>query len=396
MHQVRQQLRQRLAGIKLIIESLDENRAVGSSIVLYLEDNFAEPSSIPAGSVYIVAEGDTDDLGSGETQSVVSRQTGNGSRVYVTSAPKLKTSDYFDGDKKDISIRVLVPDMCTNATNECEGPNGLRSGQMVTVVFESDSGIKNPSEEIVRGGMNGYKTGYAVLGPTDNIPGRTSNPTFTRLNLLPVNAKISLSDVDNSRGYEMTVTGSGFNDGTTARVYVLHIRGSDNSDMAMRNMYLWDALDCPEMVAAVPADAVGNNGMANMSNPYCGFFNPPPGMPTLPSEQMAEVQNLDFSKGYAEMALCDAIVRSGTQAGAALVGSDDKVAVTFEVTAPTFGPGNTNHICMVDGEGRMSDTDVEDFKLEPSIAVVPSSVASGDTVNVFAQDFPKAPAVWSS
>ena len=42
---------------------------------------------------------------------------------------------------------------------------------------------------------------------------------------------------------------------------------------------------------------------------------------------------------------------------------------------------------MVDGEGRMSDTDVEDFNLEPSIKVVPSSVASGDTVNVFAQDY---------
>ena len=42
---------------------------------------------------------------------------------------------------------------------------------------------------------------------------------------------------------------------------------------------------------------------------------------------------------------------------------------------------------MADGEGRMSDTDVEDFNLEPSIKVVPSSVNSGDTVNVFAQDY---------
>ena len=61
--------------------------------------------------------------------------------------------------------------------------------------------------------------------------------------------------------------------------------------------------------------------------------------------------------------------------------------MTFEVTAPTFKPGNVNYICMVDGEGRMSNTDVEDFNLEPSIKVVPSSVSSGDTVNVFAQDY---------
>ena len=88
--------------------------------------------------------------------------------------------------------------------------------------------------------------------------------------------------------------------------------------------------------------------------------------------------------------LCRTIVETGTEVGDALVGSDDKVAVTFEVTAPTFKPGNINYICMVDGEGRESSTDVEDFKLEPSIKVVPASANSGDTVNVFAQDYPRS------
>ena len=53
--------------------------------------------------------------------------------------------------------------------------------------------------------------------------------------------------------------------------------------------------------------------------------------------------------------------------------------MTFEVTAPTFKPGNVNYICMVDGEGRASNTDVEDFKLEPSIKVVPASVSTAAT-----------------
>ena len=83
--------------------------SVGSSIVLYLEDDFEEPDSIPTGSVYLVAEGSASNLGvsphpSGETPDTVSRQTGNGARVYVTSAPKLKNSGYFDTDKKDIAI----------------------------------------------------------------------------------------------------------------------------------------------------------------------------------------------------------------------------------------------------------------------------------------------------
>ena len=305
--------------IKLIIESLDEDRAVGSSIVLYLEDDFEEPSSIPAGSVYIVAEGTPDNLGSDEVAAVVGRQTGNGSRVYVTSPVKVKTDAYFDLDKKDIAIRVLVPDMCTNATDECEGPNGLRDGQMVTVVFESDSGIKNPSEQKDSGGMNvGYKTGYDLLGPTGDIKGRDM---FYQLNNLLVNAKIRLSDVDDKRGYELTIIGSGFNNGTTASAYVL------KEDSA-------------------PMDAAGD-------------------------------------------ADCEALVSDprSTLIGSGLVGSDDTVTITAEVTVPTFGPGNINQICMVDGENRYSN-DIDDFKLEPSIRVVPSSVSSGETVNVFAQDYP--------
>ena len=66
----------------------------------------------------------------------------------------------------------------------------------------------------------------------------------------------------------------------------------------------------------------------------------------------------DDMKKYSDMVysshLCRIIVDDGTEVGSALVGSDDKVAVTFEVTAPTFQPGNVNYICMVDGEGRMS------------------------------------------
>ena len=69
------------------------------------------------------------------------------------------------------------------------------------------------------------------------------------------------------------------------------------------------------------------------------------------------------------------------------MGSDDKVTIVAEVTVPTFGAGNVNQICMVDGENRYS-SDIDDFNLQPSIRVVPNMVSSGDTVNVFAQDYP--------
>ena len=278
---------------QVVIDSLPTNLAVGSSIVLYLEDDYQEPETIPASSVYFVA-------------SPPSPQTGNGARVYTIIAPNIATDAYFDADKDDISIRVFIPDMCTNATDACEGPNGPTRGQKLTMVVEDSSGIKNPTEQ------GSHSAAYAILGPTNSVPGPAAvNKDFE----LPTWAKISLSDVDNIRDYELTITGSGFNNGTTASAYVLQ------------------AASAPANCAALVADP------------------------------------------------------ASTRIGSGLVTSDDKVVITAEVTVPTFGAGNVNQICMVDGENRYS-SDIDDFKLEPSIKVVPSSVNSGDTVNVFAQDYP--------
>ena len=316
--------------LKLTV-TLDEDVPVGGAFVLYLEDDFQEPDSISASDVYFV--------------SMPSKLvTGNGSRVYATVNPEIDTSDHFTADKDDIDIRVSVPDMCANNEAECEGANGLMAGDTVTMVIQKSAGIKNPSE------AGTHSVGASVLGPIDSVgdPMYRTDKVYAKDSALATMAqeknnkvilamrpdplpdpahdvglktlaKIGLSDVDNSRGYEMTVTGSGFNNGTTAAVYVLYD-------------------------------------------------------PAVSSTKDA--------------GLCDRIIEEGTEVGGAVVGSDDKVAVTFEVTAPTFGPGNNNYICMVDGENRRSSTDVEDFNLQPSIKVVPSSVNSGDTVNVFAQDYP--------
>ena len=292
--------------LKVVIDSLPEGGlAVGSSIVLYLEDDYQEPETLPASSVYFVA-------------TPASAPTGNGARVHTTIAPKIDTGAYFDEDKKDISIRVFIPDMCTSSTDACQGPNGVDDTQTLTMVIEDDSGIKNPTE------AGTHSVLIDILGPADSIPSasatlarndalRATDPsTEQTLMTLP---KISLSDVDNIRGYELTITGSGFNNGTTASAYVLK------------------AASAPANCAALVADP------------------------------------------------------ASTRIGSGLVTSDDKVVITAEVTVPTFGAGNVNQICMVDGENRYS-SDIDDFKLEPSIKVVPSSVNSGDTVNVFAQDYP--------
>ena len=341
---------------QVVIYSLPVNLAVGSSIVLYLEDDYQEPATIPASSVYFVAESPT------------SEETGNGARVYTTIAPKIDTDAYFDADKADISIRVFIPDMCTSSTVDCQGPNGVDADQMLTMVVEDGSGIKNPTE------AGSHSAAFKVLGPTASVPGPAAvNKDFE----LKTVAKIALSDVDNSRGYELTVTGSGFNDGTTATAWVLGRKPTTAE--------WWDKLDCAEMKAAVMGEtpapvATNTDGMG-----YCKLYS---GLESSDLVRKAVVDGLDTTTGYPEMGVCRVVIDKGTAAGSGLVGSDDKVAVSFEVTVPTFSAGKDNYICMNDGEDRQSDTDVEDFHLEPSIRVVPSTVSSGDTVNVFAQDYP--------
>ncbi len=292
------------AGVKLTLDiaQLPMNLVDGSSIVLYLEDDYQVPDSIDRGDVYFIVPGSDD------------QRTNNGGRVFATYAVEISDDNHFGGDD-DWDIQVFVPDFDTRDVNAAAGFQAPMTGEPLQLVITKAAGIKNPSEAHDNNNdyAAGYKWSYAVIGPGVSVP---DAPADNGDDDLIVKAKISLSDEDNSRGYEMTVTGSGFNNGVTAAVYV--------------------------------------KGYSTMPE-------------TAPS--------------------CTEIVNTGTEAGDATVGSDDKAAVTFEVTAPTFKPGENNYLCMVDGEGRMSFDDIEKFELEPSIRVSPTQVSSGDTVTVFAQDF---------
>ena len=290
--------------LKVEITNLSQALVVGSTIELYLEDDYQVPPSIPSGAAYFIATPPT-------------TQTGDGSPVLAVSPVIISTDDHYAGDD-DYALQVTIPDMCPGTTSTaggtgvCDGQNGLAAGENLTLVFSRAAGIKNPTEE------KKYKVGAKIL-PLGTSTQPNSGPDMTSAATLPVEAKTKLSDDDNKRGYELIITGSGFNNGTTADAYVLQSE-------------------------------------------------------TAP-------------------ATCDALIANSksTLVGSALVGSDDIAAVTVEVTVPTFGAGNINYICIVDGENRTSSElgdKIDRFKLEPSIRAVPSTVSSGDTVNVFAQDYP--------
>ena len=316
------------SNVELVVEISDipQRLVVGSSIELYLEDDYQVPASIPTGAAYFVVTGGAATAPAGESpveataREAANRRlelsTGSAAPVLTTSPAIVDSDDHFAGDD-DYAIQVVIPDLCAGSTEAgagaCDGQNGPQAGQTVMLVISKTAGIKNPTEE------KNYKVGAQVL-PLGTSAQPNSGPDAASLAKLGVLAKITLSDDDNTRGYELTITGAGFNNGTTADAYVLQ-------------------------AATAPED-------------------------------------------------CEALVANpnSTLVGSGLVGSDDIVAIVVEVTVPTFGAGKVNHICMVDGENRHSSEtlvaeDFDTFFLEPSIRAVPSTVSSGDTVNIFAQDF---------
>ena len=286
--------------LTLTIAAADmEDLSAGDRIEIYLEDDYGVQDPISPSNVYFRVPGGNISLN-------------GGGRVNAADVD-INDGDHFGGDD-DYAIAILVPDM--DPRDDFFGYPS--AGADLNVVIDAGAGVTNPTED------GTHSVGYSILTGTEDdndgpeVSGAnigTDSDGIVGTSTMRTLAKISLSDEDQIRGYELTVTGTGFNNGTTADVWVL--------------------------------------------------------------------------SGGAEPASCaDLINNAGSsKAGSALVGTDDKAVVTFEVTVPTFMAGPDNHVCMVDGESRHS-SDVDQFELEPSIRVVPKTASSGDIINIFAQDFP--------
>ena len=206
--------------LKLTIGRLPMDAVDGSSVELFLEDDFQVPDSIDRNTVYFTVPGGGDDQN-------------NGGRVYSAYAVEIDDDEHFTENKKDYAIRVFIPDM-NDAENS--GYNGPTMGQTVNLVFTKAAGIKNPTEagthsvgysvlnataEANDGPMYSTKSGSAVQTDNDKVALGMHSDTAEESIGLKTQAKISLSDEDAGRGKEITITGSGFNNGTGAQARVL-------------------------------------------------------------------------------------------------------------------------------------------------------------------------------
>ena len=334
--------------LTLTIKAADmEDLVSGDRIEIYLEDDYSVPDSISASDVYFRVPGG----GVGQN---------NGGRVNAADV-SIDDDDHFTADKDDLAIAILVPDMDPR-DDEFGYPVANRD---LVVVIEKDAGIKNPTEQ------GTHSNGYSILTGSESD---NAGPGVT-LAVLNTWAKISLSASDGGRDKEVTVIGSGFNNGTEAEVFVL--------DRAPMVAEWWDTLDCAAMAMYDPMntdDDETNDRDANPENPYCKMYG-------MLGDTEKDVVDAAFRGS--DRAMCVAVVEEGSSLGTAGVGSDHKFTVNFTVHQDEFTKGNVNYICATDNEApanRVSSA-AKMFDLTPSITVSPSEVSSGDEVTLKPRDF---------
>ena len=200
--------------LTLAIEMLAKDLTGSSWVEIYLEDDYQEPGSIAKEDVVFEVQGNPTTGGSGVDVDT----------TFVAAAVEIDDGGTIpnplpdeEDDEDVVVISARIPDM--RSGDETGYP---KSGQTLIMVVSDAAGIKNPSE------AGSHSVGYSIIGGTDD----RADKAEMKLTDLPTEAMIKLSADDGGRGKEVTITGTGFNDGTTATVYLLTMENGATSGMS--------------------------------------------------------------------------------------------------------------------------------------------------------------------
>ena len=189
--------------LTLTIVDLPNNLNSGSWVEIYLEDDYQDPGSISRQDVVFIA---TNADGTG-TSATNDGGTVTAAAVEIDDGGEIGNPDPNEDDDEDaVVISARIPDM--DPRDDSFGYPV--KGQTLMMIVSSSAEIKNPTE------ATSNSTGYAIVGAGED----RGDVADVKLTDLLVKAKIGLSADDGGRGEAVTVTGSGFNNGTEATVYV--------------------------------------------------------------------------------------------------------------------------------------------------------------------------------
>ena len=202
------------AAVKLTLTIVLEQDLTGSSWVeMYLENDYQEPGSIARENVIFEVQG----INPAETDPP-SNPTLN--TTFSAAAVEIDDGGKIDGEEDAVVISARIPDMRSG-----DEIGYALAGQTLIMVVSDAAGIQNPSE------AGSHSVGYSIIGGTDD----RADEAGMKLTDLKTEAKILLNADDGGRSKEITIAGSGFNDGTTAEAKVLVAAVGLNEDDDMTN-----------------------------------------------------------------------------------------------------------------------------------------------------------------
>ncbi|HZA24673.1 MAG TPA: hypothetical protein VFA32_19095, partial [Dehalococcoidia bacterium] len=268
--------------------------------------------------------------------------------VTATTAPVLDVDD-VDPRRRELIVKVPDMDPTTGDVGQVgQGVQGIAAGARVRILVTTNAGVRNATER-EDSEIDLQACPSACTGDNNVISSGTTATVAIR-NVVRVN------DVDGARGADVTVTGLGYNDGTTATVWL------DNG---------FDA----------DGDGIIGNSAADLA---------------FRDNGIKEVQEREL--------------------GNVVVGSDNTFTLQVTVGNPPFGPGilnettlgldlngdgdatdtsvNFNVINAIDGEARVAEpADVSFYELEPTVRVSPAEANILDRVTVSLFDYPPSTSV---
>ena len=329
-------------------------------IEIIMHKDVGMPTSIPRSAILV------------SSSQVVTGTAGTpaagGQVVPLTFDP---TFDVWDTDTRYKVIRMKVPDLDQSDTTAGAGVQNIAADANVTVTFSTSAGIKNPTEEST---INFGITARAITGGPNLIERATPNPT------MKVYSKIFLSSADGDRGGTLTVVGRGFNNGTTATVWLDNGVDLDGDG----TITVTQLLSVDETISGVDVNVDGDaldTDVTEFSEVALGFDLDGDGV--ADKTTVTSIQETDFRKNAKRD-------KGERDLGGAIVGADDTFTHFVTIGNPPFLPGSTlkNVINAIDGEDRAPSPDnSREFKLKPLIIVSPNEIATGDTVTISFKDF---------
>ena len=339
------------AGVKLTLTiELEQNLTASDWVEIYLENDYQEPGSIATANVLFEVR-DT------RAESAIPANEVDLDTSFPAAAVEVDDGGKIDGEGDAVVISARIPDM-----KDGDETGYPKMGQKLIMVVSKAAGIKNPSEE------GSHSVGFAIIGGTED---RAHKADMKQDDLL-TKAKIALSADDGGRGKEVTITGTGFNNGVSAEAFVL-------SKVEIAKW--WESLTCAGMKEAMGSD----------SNGFCFHFDKKTGDLSDTAMHHADFTALDddMEKSYVDMVRCRGAINAGKSLGTANVGSDDEFSMAFTVHQDEFDAGNVNYICAEDSEAGnpRAASAVKMFDLTASISLDPAEANSGDEVTLKARDF---------